>query len=168
MGHIPDNFSTTGGVEGLLGQDGPYFAFCTFDKKPIIICSAKHVEKNMEKNVCTVSRWEMLKTQLNNLTPEAFVKMAEQHPNAKILDVRTAAEFRNGTILNAENMDYLGDQFWDQFEHLPTDRHLLVFCRTGRRSVRVCTLLKNAGFTRVYNMDGGLTAWDQLKEAEQD
>lgn len=116
----------------------------------------------MSKNTCSVSRWDLLKSQLNNLEPEVFLKKAIQQSNAILLDVRTASEYSSGTIVGAKNMDYLGDQFWDQFEALPKDRALFVFCRTGRRSARVCTLMRNAGFTEVYNMEGGLTAQHAL------
>jgi len=114
----------------------------------------------MKQSTCTVSRWQLLKAQLKNLSPEEFAAMAEKHPNATVVDVRTPEEFAGGTVLGAQNMDYLGEAFWDQFEQLPEDRPILVLCRTGRRSARVCTLLKNAGLTNVYNLEGGLTAWE--------
>ncbi len=91
--------------------------------------------------------------------------MADKHPEAVVVDVRTPEEYAGGTVLGAQNMDYLGESFWDQFEQLPADRPLLVLCRTGRRSARVCTLLKNAGFTNVYNLEGGLTAWETASES---
>ena len=116
----------------------------------------------MSENTCSVSRWDLLKSQLNNLEPEVFLKKAIKKSNAILLDVRTASEYGSGTIVGAKNMDYLGDQFWDQFEALPKDSALFVFCRTGRRSARVCTLMRNAGFTEVYNMEGGLTAQQAL------
>lgn len=114
---------------------------------------------DMKKKTCKISRWQLLKAQLQNLDPDAFAKMAAETPHVEILDVRTPGEFAQGTLFNARNMDYLGPDFWTQFEQLDASRSILVFCRTGRRSVRVCTLLKNAGFQKVFNLDGGLLAW---------
>lgn len=119
----------------------------------------------MKQSNCTVSRWQLLKAQLNNLSPEEFARMAEEHSDAVVVDVRTPGEYAGGTVLGAQNMDYLGEAFWDQFEQLPADRPILVLCRTGRRSARVCTLLKNAGLTDVYNLEGGLTAWETSPES---
>jgi len=119
----------------------------------------------MKQTTCTVSRWQLLKAQLNNLSAEEFAQMAVKHPEAVVIDVRTPGEYAGGTVLDAQNMDYLGEAFWDQFEQLPGDRPILVLCRTGRRSARVCTLLKNAGVTDVYNLEGGLSAWDNSHES---
>jgi molybdopterin/thiamine biosynthesis adenylyltransferase/rhodanese-related sulfurtransferase len=46
-------------------------------------------------------------------------------------------------------------------EDLPRDRDILVHCKLGGRSARACHVLVDAGFTRVYNMDGGIVAWAQ-------
>ena len=119
----------------------------------------------MKQSTCTVSRWQLLKSQLNNLSPEEFARMADEHPEAVVVDVRTPGEYAGGTVLGAQNMDYLGENFWDQFEQLPDDRPILVLCRTGRRSARVCTLLKNTGLTDVYNLEDGLAAWETSPES---
>ena len=119
----------------------------------------------MKQSTCAVSRWQLLKSQLNNLSPEEFARMADEHPEAVVVDVRTPGEYAGGTVLGAQNMDYLGENFWDQFEQLPDDRPILVLCRTGRRSARVCTLLKNTGLTDVYNLEDGLAAWETSPES---
>ncbi len=42
---------------------------------------------------------------------------------------------------------------------LPRDRDILVHCKLGGRSARACEDLAAAGFTRLYNLEGGIIAW---------
>jgi rhodanese-related sulfurtransferase len=41
------------------------------------------------------------------------------------------------------------------------DSPVITQCRTGRRSAQAFDILKLAGFSKVYNMDGGIMAWDR-------
>ena len=42
-------------------------------------------------------------------------------------------------------------------DELPRDQEIVVYCKTGNRSGRATQLLKDAGFTRVRNLEGGIT-----------
>ncbi len=44
-------------------------------------------------------------------------------------------------------------------DSLPRDRHLLVLCHHGQRSLRVTHFLRDQGFTAVSNIAGGIEAW---------
>ncbi len=117
----------------------------------------------MEENApCQLSRWQLLKQSLNNLSPAEFKTAVEEDDDAVVFDVRTAGEFAAGDrLFSAENLDYLGPDFLDRLDVLDPGRNYYVYCRSGRRSVRVCTLLRNSGFSSVFNMDGGLVAWEK-------
>lgn len=41
------------------------------------------------------------------------------------------------------------------------DSPVITQCKAGGRSARALELLKSAGFSKVYNMDGGIMAWDE-------
>ena len=41
------------------------------------------------------------------------------------------------------------------------DSPVIAQCRSGRRSAQASDVLKSAGFSYVYNMEGGLNAWDK-------
>lgn len=115
----------------------------------------------MENQSCKTNRWRQLKAQLNNLAPHAFAAMIEQHPQAILIDVRTAGEQVTGALPGAIPLDYLAYDFIDRLEELDPQATYLVYCRSGRRSIRACTLMKNSGFTQVYNLDGGLNLWPE-------
>lgn len=103
----------------------------------------------------------MLKAQLNNLLPEAFLQGIQSSESPLIIDVRTPAEFATGHLAQAINIDYLNEHFWDQIEQLDLNRPIFVYCRTGRRSIRACTLMRNGGFNpdKIFNMEGGYALW---------
>jgi rhodanese-related sulfurtransferase len=104
---------------------------------------------------CKISRWQLLKRQLNNLDSAEFAARIGQ-PNTILLDVRTPAEYAAGCLPGAIHLDYFGPDFWAQFDALDRQLTYLVYCRSSRRSTRVCTLMRNGGFSEVYNLEGGL------------
>lgn len=124
----------------------------------------KQQEKNSNPTVCKTPRWQMLKGQINNLTPKAFKEKIEQEKEVVLIDVRTPEEHQINPLPNSLNINYLGEGFWDKIEALTTDKIYLVYCRTGRRSLRACTLMKNGGFdkNKVFNLDGGMVAWEAV------
>ncbi len=116
----------------------------------------------LQPDVCEIPRWQQLKRQLNNLTPQEFLQALTETPDAVVIDVRTPAEFELGHIEGAINIDYLSYDFWDRMEQLDPNRTYFIYCRTARRSVRTCTLMRNGGFKRVYHLDGGWNLWAEV------
>jgi len=106
---------------------------------------------------CEISRWRMIKKTLYNLSYEEFVKKATDDKNGILLDVRTPEEYKINSLPNATNLNYLSHRLVDELEMLQKDKTYYVYCRTGRRSLRVCVLLKNSGY-KVINLDEGLVS----------
>lgn len=106
----------------------------------------------------------MLKAHIQNLNPTTFKEMIATEREAILIDVRTPEEHVINALPNSLNINYLGDGFWEQIEALDPTKTYLVYCRTGRRSLRACTLMKNGGFDnkKVYNLDGGMAAWEEV------
>ena len=78
-----------------------------------------------------------------------------------ILDVRTQEEFDDGYIEGATLIpDY---ELTSRLDEVPQDAKILVYCRSGRRSVTASNILVNAGYTDVYNMLGGIIAWNNAQ-----
>ena len=119
----------------------------------------------MEDKSCKTPRWRILKSQLNNISIVDFNKRIKTEEDIIIVDVRTVSEFESGHIEGAINISYLADDFWDKTEQLDNSKLIFVYCRTGRRSIRACTLMKNGGFDnqRVFNMDGGYEDYLELQ-----
>ena len=78
-----------------------------------------------------------------------------------IVDVRTPAEFREGHIAGAVNMDFFGASFDSQILTLPKDKPVLLYCRTGNRSAGAYDALEKEGITNILHMNQGITGWQQ-------
>jgi rhodanese-related sulfurtransferase len=83
--------------------------------------------------------------------------MIQSSSNLLVVDVRTSGEFAQGHLQGAINIP-LSD-LPTQIGGLDPNRPILVYCQTGVRSAQASATLVNAGFTHVYDMEGGLTAW---------
>jgi rhodanese-related sulfurtransferase len=75
------------------------------------------------------------------------------------LDVRTADEFAEGHLINAININVESGNFEAEIEKLDKNTTYAVYCRSGRRSAIAVDLMKKAGFTNLYNLDGGVIDW---------
>ncbi|TXG76546.1 MAG: rhodanese-like domain-containing protein [Rhodocyclaceae bacterium] len=81
--------------------------------------------------------------------------------DALVLDVREPAEWSKGHIPNARHIPLgqiekrLGEL--DKFKSKP----IIVSCASGNRSSSVCGTLRKAGFEKVFNLAGGIPAWEQ-------
>ncbi|MGV8175273.1 MAG: rhodanese-like domain-containing protein [Methanothrix sp.] len=76
-----------------------------------------------------------------------------------ILDVRTAGEYSSGHIAGAINIDYRSPSFEDQLSMLDRDVAILLYCRTGVRSLKALQIMKRMGFSEIYNLTEGLVGW---------
>jgi len=76
---------------------------------------------------------------------------------AKLVDVRTPAEYGEKHIDGAENVpvDTVGDHDFG-----PKDATLVLYCHSGKRAARAASTLRSKGYTRVYEL-GGMSNWDK-------
>jgi rhodanese-related sulfurtransferase len=81
------------------------------------------------------------------------------HREALVVDVRPAADFAKGHIINAVNMPMNGFQKQIPTLHKHKDKPVVINCRSGSQSSAACRLLRKDGFGEVYNLRGGLLAW---------
>lgn len=80
-------------------------------------------------------------------------------PHFVVLDVRTPAEFAGGHLKNALNIDLKAADFADRLDKLDKKGVYLVYCRGGARSLRAMGLMKDKGFIRVNDLEGGILKW---------
>jgi rhodanese-related sulfurtransferase len=80
--------------------------------------------------------------------------------DATVVDVRPAADYAKGHIINAVNVPMNG--FKNQTAALGKfkDKPVIVTCRSGAQSQGACSLLRKSGFPEVYNLKGGVLAWE--------
>jgi rhodanese-related sulfurtransferase len=83
--------------------------------------------------------------------------------NALVLDVRDDAEFVSGHIADATHIPLadLATRLGELKKY--QNKAILVNCQRGMRSAKACDILRNAEFTQVHNLQGGLNAWVEAK-----
>ena len=96
-----------------------------------------------------------------NLSQEDWISQFEADENAVILDVRTEAEYNDGIILNAINIDiHKGQEFITELEALDKSKNYYVYCRSGMRSAKACEIMNELGIENAYNLLGGIIEWN--------
>jgi rhodanese-related sulfurtransferase len=80
-----------------------------------------------------------------------------------LIDVRESAEFAKGHIENALPipLSSLDGKLYELEQYKQTP--VIVTCQQGSRSSAACKKLHKAGFTQVYDMKGGMLAWEDAK-----
>jgi phage shock protein E len=82
-----------------------------------------------------------------------------QEAGVVILDVRTKAEFDEGHIANAININVEGNEFLSEISKLDKSKTYAVYCRSGRRSADALTKMTNEQFISLSHLDGGVIDW---------
>ena len=104
----------------------------------------------------------LIMANFESISPKVAYEMIERDEgNLTILDVRTPEEFKvDGHLANATLIP-LG-QLPQNLNMLDKSKKILVYCRSGSRSVQATRLLVKNGFSPV-NMDGGINGWKAEK-----
>lgn len=89
---------------------------------------------------------------------EDFTRLADD-PKVTLVDVRTPDEIANGKIKEALEIDFRADDFKQRLEQLDRNQIYGIYCRSGGRSNKALNLMKEMGFAKVYELEGGYTAW---------
>ena len=87
---------------------------------------------------------------------------AMKAPGTIVLDVRTPAEYASGHLAQAQNIDIEASDFANQIAALDKNATYAVYCRSGNRSGTALEQMTAAGFTHVYDLAGGIGAWQNM------
>lgn len=82
------------------------------------------------------------------------VEMLDGRDDLRIIDVRTPAEYGAGHLVDAQLLDIQDRSFREQLGLLDPDGAYLVYCRTGNRSAQAVSIMRELGFTEIYDAGG--------------
>ncbi len=122
-------------------------------------CEAKPaIEPNSETSVHVESG-------LGSIRPDEFVEKLNEGWQPYLLDVRGANEAEIVTLPGTDGrIEIL--TLMSRMDELPKDRDIVVYCRTGARSLSATHAIKNAGFSNaILNLSGGVHAWSDLLDS---
>ncbi|HSG18980.1 MAG TPA: rhodanese-like domain-containing protein [Anaerolineae bacterium] len=97
-----------------------------------------------------------------DLAPEVDVHTVAEvkdRDDVYVLDVREQWEYDEGHIPGVTLLPI--GEVPARLDEIPTDKEVIVTCRSGNRSSQVTDYLRQNGFDNVHNMQGGILAWEQ-------
>lgn len=96
-------------------------------------------------------------TAAENISPadyqSQFVASSTSH---LLIDVRTAEEFASGHIRGSVNIPV--ESLQSRLNEVPANQPIVVYCRSGNRSALASDILKQAGYSSIYDL-GGIIDW---------
>lgn len=91
---------------------------------------------------------------------ELLAHLERKDPGIVVLDVRTPAEFAAGHVPGARNIPH--DLLSSRLDELTAlrDKQVVLYCRSGRRTLLAEDVLRKAGFTKLAHLEGDYLAWE--------
>lgn len=97
----------------------------------------------------------------SNISAAQFAELKEKE-NHVVIDVRSPQELAEGSIPGHMMINIFDPEFRVKISKLDRDMTYLVYCRSGGRSGQACAIMNQLGFLSVYNLAGGIGAWNAL------
>jgi len=95
-----------------------------------------------------------------SIAPMNFAEKIKTTTQAAIIDVRSPEEFAGQHIDNAINIDWNGDNFDKKIGKYDKSKPIFVYCMSGGRSKKAAEKLSELGFTKIYELQGGIMKWN--------
>ena len=108
-----------------------------------------------------VSEIQQRLSRVKEVSPAEATRLLN-HENATMIDMRTDKDYREGHIVNAVNVP-TGNADIPATQNKYRERPVIVYCQRGQRSIAFCNKLSKQGFTSVYNLKGGVLAWQKAE-----
>lgn len=94
-----------------------------------------------------------------NLSSYELKKLIQNNEDILLIDIRNEDEFEEINIETSINIPlqdllYNIDELRDH-----NDKDIVIYCRSGHRSITACNLLAMEGFNRLYNLEDGIIGY---------
>ena len=96
---------------------------------------------------------------MKNISPKELDKKIHSGENFILLDVRTEEEFEEDGKIKGAILIPL-DQLQHRVDELDKDKEIVVYCRSGNRSLYASQVLEMLGFKKITNLDEGILKWE--------
>ena len=98
---------------------------------------------------------------MKSITVEELKQKMDRGEKVNLVDVREPHEFAETNI--GGRLVPLGKVQTMQVDELEDlkDEEVIVYCRSGRRSMMACLVLDQLGFKDTYNLEGGILDWQE-------
>lgn len=100
---------------------------------------------------------------VQNISAKDVSVIQRSKASITFLDVRTPEETSAGIIEGAILLDYKADDFKDKLGELDRVESYIVYCASGGRSSMTADMMQQMGFSSIYNLEGGYSAYAASK-----
>jgi len=108
---------------------------------------------------------QLFKTETNikNISATSLKQLIESGEKLQLIDVRTKAEHQQQNIAKSVNIDVFSKDFEQKCQSkFDLSEPVLLYCRSGQRSMNAARKLEKIGFKDIYNLKGGMMAWSRV------
>ena len=84
-----------------------------------------------------------------------------EEKDIQLVDVRTEAEYSVSHLKDAQNICVSSKDFQEKVAGLDKSKPVYVYCKGGGESAQAAQILKEMGFTKVYDLQGGIDNWEE-------
>jgi hydroxyacylglutathione hydrolase len=168
--HIPNSLSLwLGGTSVYPGWLMPVMQYVIFvlerpsDIRKVAARFRRVGFDNMCGYLCPgISEWQEAGKPISSLGTLSAQQLKSKLKTGEVtlLDVREPSEWKEGCVEGAEKI-FFGD-LAEQAGSLSKEKPIAVTCSVGNRSSIGASILKQKGFKEVYNVLGGMNAWENL------
>jgi len=96
---------------------------------------------------------------------KATKQLLAKEQKVLVLDVRSEEEFAEGHLPQAVRIGISEKDFVERVKKVAAlDQPVLVYCGVGGRSAKAIKALREAKFTQLHELKGGITAWQEEKQ----
>ncbi len=95
-----------------------------------------------------------------NSSAQVFAEKIKTTPNPQIIDVRSPEEYASQHLDKAKNINWNGADFETKVALLDKKQPIFVYCMVGGRSKKASDKLVAMGFSKVYDLQGGIMKWN--------
>jgi rhodanese-related sulfurtransferase len=86
--------------------------------------------------------------------------------DVQLVDVRSPKEHNEIRIANSQNIDFQSPTFEEDIAKLDKEKPVILYCKVGGRSAKCAKKLQEAGFTKIYDLKGGISKWKHSDKLE--
>ena len=125
----------------------------------IISCAQNTAKKEVKDGTTNVGQDQQVVELIN--PKDLNAKLGD----IQLIDIRTPREYTSGYIKGAININFFDRNFMDQMSKLNKEKEVYIYCRSGNRTGKAAARLKEQGFTKIYDLQGGILNWNRNKLA---
>ena len=109
---------------------------------------------------CQTNQTSKQQSSGGKISVDEFEQKINSTKDGQVVDVRTPEEYTKGYVKGAKNINWNDAGFETEINKLDKSKAVFVYCLGGGRSAAATKKMKDLGFKEIYDMQGGMMAWN--------